>query len=312
MSHRNIVSVILPVYNGAQFVSRAIESVLNQTYKELELIVVDDGSSDNSLDVVQSYANSRLKVFTKQNGGPASARNFGIQHCSGEYVALIDQDDIWYPTKLEKQIAVLEKTNCALVHCDAVSICEDGSRPPQQWSVLYPPISDNVFKKLWQQNFILCSSVLFRKSIIQEIGLLSEDNKCLGVDDKEYWLRIALKYEIGYVPEVLVERRVHKTNFGYLNKKTRTMMYRNSINVKKKYYYIAQYKISKREMSNAYLDQVPMLLYNRLFFLLIGNICRALIFDKSNIINIYNCVADMCRTIYSKILRNHSAKLAKS
>ena len=90
------------------------------------------------------------------------------------------------------------------------------------------------------------------------------------------------------------------------------MMYRNSINVKKKYYYIAQYKISKREMSNAYLDQVPMLLYNRLFFLLIGNICRALIFDKSNIINIYNCVADMCRTIYSKILRNHSAKLAKS
>ncbi len=107
MFYYNLVSVILPVYNGEQFVARAIESVLNQTYKELELIVVDDGSSDNSLDVVQSYADSRLKVLTKENGGPASARNFGIQHCSGEYVALIDQDDLWYPKKLEKQLGLL-------------------------------------------------------------------------------------------------------------------------------------------------------------------------------------------------------------
>lgn len=303
MYSNHIVSVILPVYNGEQFVSRAIESVLNQTYKELELIVVDDGSSDNSLDVVQSYADSRLKVFTKENGGPASARNLGIQHCSGEYIALIDQDDLWYPTKLQKQVATIHRKNCALVHCDALSIYEDGSRPAQTWSVLYPPKSGRVFRELWHQNFVLSSSAIFRKSIISKVGLLSEDHKCLGVDDKEYWLRIALKYEIGYVHEVLVERSIHKTNFGYLNRRTRAMMHRNGINVKKEYYYIAQNKISKREMSNAFLDQVPVLLYNRLFFLIITNICQALIFDKSNVINIYNCVAGMYRTIYSKILR---------
>lgn len=303
MSNEARVSVILPVYNGEQFVGRAMESVLDQTNEGLELIVVDDGSSDSSLDVVQSCADDRLKVFTKENGGPGSARNFGIQHCSGKYVAFIDQDDIWYPTKLEKQVAVLEKTNCDLVHCDGVSIFENRSRPSQQWSMLYPPKSGYVFRELWHQNFILSSSAIFRKSIIKKIGLLSEDNKCLGVDDQEYWLRIALKHKIGYVHEVLAKRIVHKTNFGYLNKNTRAMMYRNGINVKKKYYYIAQDKISKREMSNAFLDQVPMLLYNRLFFLIISNICHAFIFDPSNIVNMCKCVFGVYKTGYSKISR---------
>ena len=298
-----IVSVMLPVYNGAQFVSRAIESVFNQTYNELELIVVDDGSSDNSLDVVESYADSRLKVFTKANGGPASARNFGIKRCSGEFITLIDQDDLWYPKKLEEQVKLLNQDNkLGMVYCDALSIYEDGSGPARKWSELHIPQAGKVFIELYKGNFILSSSAIFRKFIINEIGFMDENMKFFGVDDYEYWLRIALNSEIGYVPEILVERRLHKSNLSFRNKKSQSMMYNNAIEVRKKYNKLYSNIFLKRNLSNSYLSQVNDLLYNRLFTHTLKNFLYAFLVDKSNFKNIFSTFGSIFTKICSKII----------
>jgi len=303
MSNEARVSVILPMYNGAQFVSRAIESVLNQTYKELELIVVDDGSSDNSINVVQDYTDARLKLFKKKNGGPASARNFGIQHCSGEYVALIDQDDLWYPKKLEKQIRLIsQNSKLDMVYCDALSIYEDGSGPARKWSELHIPQAGKVFIELYKGNFILSSSAIFRKFITNKIVLMDENRKFFGVDDYECWLRIALNSEIGYVPEILVERRLHKSNLSFRNKTSQSMMYNNAIEVRKKYNKLYSNIFLKRDLSNSYLYQVNDLLYNRLVTQTLKNLLYAFLVDKSNFKNIISTVGSIFTKICSKII----------
>lgn len=303
MFYHNLVSVILPIYNGEQFVARAIKSVLNQTYKELEIIVVDDGSSDNSLDVVRSYADARLKVFTKENGGPASARNFGIKRSSGEFIALIDQDDLWYPKKLEKQIRLIsQNSKLDMVYCNALSIYEDGSGPTRKWSELHIPQTGKVFIELYRYNFILCSSAIFRKSLINKIGFIDENRKFFGVDDYEYWLRIALNSEIGYVPEILVERRLHKSNLSSRNKKSQSMMYDNAIEVQKKYNKLYPNIFLKRDLSNSYLSQVNDLLYNRLLTQTLKNLLYAFLVDKSNFKNIFSTVGSIFTKICSKII----------
>lgn len=303
MSHTDIVSVILPVYNGEKFVGRAIESVLDQTYEGLELIVVDDGSSDNSLDVVQSYTDSRLKLFKKTNGGPASARNFGIKHSFGEFIALIDQDDLWYPEKLEKQIILLsQNSKLGMVYCDALSVYEDGSGPTSKWSELHVPQTGKVFIDLYQGNFILSSSAIFRKSLIHKIGLVDEDKKYFGVDDYECWLRIALNSEIGYVPEILVERRLHKSNLSFRNKKSQAMMYTNAIEVRKKYNKLYPNIFLKRYLSNSYLSQVNDLLYNRLIAQTLKNLLYAFLVDKANFKNIFSTIGSIFTKICNKII----------
>ena len=303
MSNKSLVSVILPVYNGEQFVGRAIKSVLNQTYKKVELIVVDDGSTDKSINVVQSYTDSRLKLFTKSNGGPASARNFGIKRSSGEFIALIDQDDLWYPKKLEEQVKLLNQDNkLGMMYCDALSIYEDGSGPARKWSELHIPQAGKVFIELYKDNFILTSSAIFRKFIINKIGLMDENMKFFGVDDYEYWLRIVLNSEIGYVPEILVERRLHKSNLSFRNKKSQSMMYNNAIEVRKKHNKLYSNIFLKRDLSNSYLSQVNDLLYNRLLTQILKNLLYAFLVDKSNFNNIFSTVGSIFTKICSNII----------
>ena len=105
------VSIIMPTYNGSQYIAEAIESAINQTYKDLEIIVVDDGSTDNTKEIVHGYIekDKRIKYFYKPNGGVASACNFGIDKAQGDYIAYFEHDDISYPQRLEKQIEILEK-----------------------------------------------------------------------------------------------------------------------------------------------------------------------------------------------------------
>ena len=114
-----LVSVIMPVYNSEQFVGMAVQSVLEQTYKNFELIIIDDGSSDNSGAVCDEYAakDSRIKVIHKVNGGVCSGRNLGINICQGEYISFIDNDDVYEPNFLAKLVDVAVQTNADLVKC---------------------------------------------------------------------------------------------------------------------------------------------------------------------------------------------------
>ena len=112
-----MISVVLPSYNRAHILPRAIESILGQTYKDIELIIVDDGSSDNTAEVVGSFSDSRIVYVRQENAGACAARNNGIAHARGDYIAFQDSDDIWHQDKLEKQLATLQNTGADIVFC---------------------------------------------------------------------------------------------------------------------------------------------------------------------------------------------------
>jgi glycosyltransferase involved in cell wall biosynthesis len=184
------ISVVIPAYNAAGWVGQAIDSALAQTLQPLEIIVVDDGSVDQTVSLVESFG-ALVRLERKPNGGPASARNWGAERARGEWIAWLDADDWWAPIKLAKQMALADSPDIGLIHTLANS-----SRPgvPRELS----------FDQLWQDNWIINSSVLIRKSAFQKVGGCVEDKALIGVEDYNLWLRIAADgWRIVNCPEVL-------------------------------------------------------------------------------------------------------------
>ncbi len=157
------VSVIIPTYNSANYLPEAIESVLAQTYKDFEIIVIDDGSTDNTKDVVAPYLD-RIIFSEVPNGGPARARNRAIRESSSEYVAFLDADDIWYPDKLERQLTVFsENQHYSLVHSDASYTRTYSSQEGRTWFSIKKCVKAGwVFSELLSENFIILSSVIVK------------------------------------------------------------------------------------------------------------------------------------------------------
>jgi glycosyltransferase involved in cell wall biosynthesis len=170
------VSVIIPAYNAANLVGRAIESALGQTVQPLEILVIDDGSQDNTAEVVAAYP-PPVRLLRKSNGGPASARNMGARAARGEWLAMLDADDWWAPAKLERQLAVDTDPNIGLIHGPASTTRADAP-------------SELTFDELWGQNWIINSSALIRRSVFDELGGFNEDPRLISVEDYNLWLRI--------------------------------------------------------------------------------------------------------------------------
>ena len=207
-----LVSVVIPVYNGEQWVGTAIESALAQTYRNLEIIAIDDGSRDRSLEVLQRYALSdpRVRVLQQTNQGVARARNNGIQQARGDLIAPLDADDVWLPQKIERQVEALMSAgpNTGFVYCWWAWIDHDGAlldRSPR-WH-----IKGNVFEFLLQINFTGNASVpLFRKACILEAGGYNDKlaaAKAGGCEDWELVLRIAARHDVAVVPAILLGYR---------------------------------------------------------------------------------------------------------
>lgn len=207
-----LVTVILPVYNGAEFVGVALESVLKQTYTNLEVIAVNDGSTDGTQAVLESYAakDARVRVVQQVNGGVARARNHAIELARGEFIAPIDADDLWLPQKIERQVGRMLRggEKVGFVYCAWVWIDTEGrvlDRAPR-WNV-----DGNALEPLIFINFTGNASVpLFRKHCLVEIGGYNESlarEKAGGCEDWEVVLRIAARYRIAVVGEVLLGYR---------------------------------------------------------------------------------------------------------
>jgi GT2 family glycosyltransferase len=171
------VSVVIPAYNAASWIAEAIESALDQSVPPREVIVVDDGSTDDTGRVADRFL-PRVRVLRKPNGGPAAARNFGIAAASGTWIALLDADDRWLPQKLERQLA-LAGPDVALVH--TLETGETRLEVPERLT----------FEDLWQSNWIANSSVLVRREIVLALGGFDEDPKLKSVEDYHFWLRLA-------------------------------------------------------------------------------------------------------------------------
>jgi len=213
MNSNPLVSVIIPVYNGEKYIAEAVESVLGQTFEDYELIVVDDGSTDNTKYVLLSYGN-RLKYIYKPNGGCASARNAGIKEGKGKYFAFLDADDTWLPNKLEAQMNKFEvNPEIGLVFCDHCVFNENG--------IVYDSVAKRrsiyegmVFERLWQNNFVGISGVVVKRECLNKVGLFDESRDIDAVEDFNLLLRIARYYKFGFVNEVLFKYRLHGANMS--------------------------------------------------------------------------------------------------
>jgi len=250
------VSVIIPAYNSEKFIGEAIASVLNQSFQDYEIIVVNDGSDDGTESVVKSLATDRLRYFYQTNSGPAQARNSAIDRSQGELIAFLDSDDTWYPDKLERQVSYLNRrTDTAAVYCQLMFVGDSFSRlktfPDRHFFK-----SGRVFDDLLRWNFILPSSVLIRKSLLQEVGGFDPDRSVRGFEDWELWLRIASKHQFGFIPQVLGEHRYHSDNHSYQTVKGKDAF----LNGLQTLFAIADKKIglsqSQREIAHSTLNQV--------------------------------------------------------
>lgn len=216
-----LVSVIMPIFNGEKFLDRSIQSVLTQTYKFWELILIDDKSDDNSVFLIKKYiSDDRIKlVQNSRNQGISYTRNKGIKHSNGEYIALLDQDDEWLPEKLEMQVPILKKSGneYALIYSKA-KILRNGEMIYGSRDISPKDSILENQKKLFFSNFISSLTVVMRKNCILEIGLFDENIKW-GGDDYELWLRISEKYKFTYVDKFLAIRHDHGSNFSFSSKK---------------------------------------------------------------------------------------------
>jgi len=210
------VSVIIPVFNSAAFVAEAIESVFAQTYHDYEIIVADDGSSDNSLDVLKQFED-RVTILPLPHRGVCATRNEAVRHSHGEFIALLDADDIWEPRKLELQVAYLDQhPEYALVY--AYSTNFTGSNEGNVALVKKLDFEGDIFKDIFLKNSFANSTIVMRRSVFDEMG--GYDESLTAMEDYELNLRIARTHQIGRVPESLLRRRIHPDSFyssGYDN-----------------------------------------------------------------------------------------------
>ena len=199
------ISVILTTYNGEMrgFLDQAIQSVLNQSYDMFELIIVDDGSIDQTEVLCSKFLECNyVKYLKKSNGGPASARNFGIKHSRYNYISFLDDDDLYEECMLEKLLLFFkqqENETLGLVYC---AVQEMESR-----EIKFELHSGNVFNDLIKGNFLTTSAVLLHRKVFEEVGYFSEELRYS--EDYDLWLRISEKFQIAGLDSVLVKRRVH-------------------------------------------------------------------------------------------------------
>ena len=213
------VSVIMPVYNGEKFLAEAIESVLSQSFQDFELICVNDGSTDGSQQIIDSFLDSRLKRLSQTNAGQASARNCGIKFCKGNLISFLDQDDVYLPTCIEERVKYFHKSDSySFIYNDFMIIDENSTvvNPSVLKWRKTKYISGKCFNELFLNGtFIIPSSVMMEKEIFDKIGLF--DETLWGADDYDLWLRISYYYSIGFVPSPLNKYRVHSQNFSKNN-----------------------------------------------------------------------------------------------
>ena len=199
------ISVVLPVYNAEAYVDKAIESMLHQTYADFELIVINDGSTDRSLEIVRSYADPRIKVVSRENRGLVASLNEGIALAQGEYIARMDADDISLPQRFEKQVALLDAMPTVAV-CGTWADVID-AQGAVKGDYTYPPINTKAIRAyVLRHNPFIHPTVMMRKNVFEKVGGYWKAFK--HVEDYELWTRIVFAYDVANIPEKLLHYRV--------------------------------------------------------------------------------------------------------
>ncbi len=216
MNNKNtpLISVVIPTFNSGNFIRETIEPVLNQTYKNFEIIVVDDESTDNTVSILEELSGKDERITYYQiphSGRPSVPRNYGVEKSNGEYIAFLDSDDIWIKDKLEKQISEFKKhPDYIFVYSMSVTFGDVNIFSPH-YEVL--PLLYKVCKTkhdlISKGNSITCSTVLIKKEYFQKVGGFDEDINLKAVEDYDLWIRLSELGSFGFVPRIQTYYRVH-------------------------------------------------------------------------------------------------------
>jgi glycosyltransferase involved in cell wall biosynthesis len=250
-----LVSVLIPSYNHEKYLSETIESVLDQSFKDFELIILDDFSRDNSRAIIENYQrkDKRIKAyFHKKNMGMASTINDLLSKASGKYVAYLDSDDLWDKLKLERQLAVLEKNDSLVVYSEGEII--DGNGVPTGQTFTQTAWGSNkkksgrIFEELLFENFIFQSSIIHKRNIEKNIQF---DEKLKYINDYKFWVDLAKKHQFFFIKTPLAKYRVHGKNTLFADKKD---WHKDYITLFQ--YFLQEYnqEISKRTKAKLYFD----------------------------------------------------------
>ncbi|MDP5132769.1 MAG: glycosyltransferase [Paraglaciecola sp.] len=209
-----LVTVLVPVYNGTKYLEKTINALLAQDYENFEILLINDGSTDSSATLVDELAakHTNIRAFHKPNGGVAAARNFGIARAEGELIAFCDQDDLWFPTKLSKQVPLFSNERVGLVFCGAIIDYEFLNTQKEQY--LGNEFRGHVFERLIEENFVICCTAVARKNLLIETQAFDAERGLMGVDDWLAWLKLALVSELDFVPEYLATYVLHGNNYS--------------------------------------------------------------------------------------------------
>lgn len=247
------VSVIIPTYQRANIVSEAINSVLAQTYKDYEIIVVNDGSTDKTPEVLKQFGD-QITVIHQANKGLSAARNTGIRASQGDYIAFLDDDDLWANHKLETQIPILDsQEKIGLIYSDMLFFKgQDVSE--NSYNKLYPTPRIQCLWNLFYLNYIPVPTVVVRRKCLDEVGLF--DETLTSCEDYDLWLRIIAKFPVHFVNDLLASYRSSETS---MSRNTERMLF-NCLRVKEKAFNNPQI----RQLPLSYLDKCYYIYYLQL------------------------------------------------
>ncbi|MGD9346182.1 MAG: glycosyltransferase [Candidatus Aminicenantes bacterium] len=210
------ISVVIPVYNNERTIHETVDSVLNQTFSDFELLVVDDGSQDTTIDILNAIQDPRLKIFARSHAGVSASRNYGIAHAHGDFIAFLDADDLWTPDKLEAQLKALEQNPQAAVAyswTDFIDESGDFLHPG-----LHTTADGDVYDKLLTLNFIESgSNFMVRREALDDVG--GFDSSIDGFEDWDMGLRLAERHHfvVVQIPQILYRRSTTSSSSDIAN-----------------------------------------------------------------------------------------------
>lgn len=209
----DLVSVVIPVYNAEKYLEETLASVLAQTYPHIEIIAVDDGSKDRSIQILEQYPD-RIRVVRQANAGAAVARNRGVQEATGKWIAFLDADDLWTPDKIQRQLDA--SRGYVWSHTDSVFI--GGVNDGRKDSDFTDKHQGHILEQLICSNFIGTSTLMIQRQVFLDAGGFDESLR--SIQDWELWIRIARQHPIGYVDAPLMKYRVHAVSASRSTRKT--------------------------------------------------------------------------------------------
>ncbi|MFA6136378.1 MAG: glycosyltransferase [Candidatus Paceibacterota bacterium] len=214
------ISVVMSVYNGEKFLKGAINSILSQTFTDFEFIIINDGSTDKSLDTIKTYQDPRIKIISRENKGLTHSLNEGIKMSKGSYIARMDADDISLPTRLEEQIKFLELNKEIAICGTWAKIIDEKGEEMGEYKT--PINNEEIKRRIIFHNPFIHPSVMFKKEIMETVGLYNP--KLKHVEDYELWTRIVSKFKTANIPQFLLKYRQNKTGITSRNRSLMLLM----------------------------------------------------------------------------------------